>query len=753
MTGEYLASPADCETPASYYYSCECGEKGTATFEHGDPLGHDFSAQNATEEYLCSLAGAEHPATYYYSCIRCGKAGTETFEHGDSLLSSEAFLEFEVLSEWEKICKVVGMKAGSSERRIVIPHSYNGYSVVSIGDHAFYGCSSLTLISIPSSVTSIGSDAFYGCSSLESIAVDRANPSYRAAGNCLIEIATKVLVAGCKTSVIPSDGSVTTIGSYAFQGCSSLESISIPSSVTTIGYRAFYGCSSLASVSIPEGVTSIESSAFYGCSSLASIAIPSSVTSIGGGSAFSGCSSLESISVDHANRVYRSAGNCLIETRSKELIAGCTASVIPSDGSVASIGSYAFYGRSSLASVSIPEGVTSIGWFAFSGCSSLASVSIPSGVTTIEDGAFYGCSSLESISIPSSVTSIGERAFYDCSSLESISVDHANRVYRSAGNCLIETRSKELIAGCTASVIPSDGSVASIGSYAFYGRSFLTSISIPYGVTTIKMQAFEGCSSLTSISISSSVTSIDNRAFSYCPSLESIAVDPTNRVYRSAGNCLIATASKTLRAGCKASVIPTDGSVTSIGYCAFWDCSSLTSISIPSSVTTIGDYAFFGCSSLESISIPSSVISIGVQAFSYCPSVESIFVDPANPCYRSAGNCLIGAAKALVAGCKVSVIPADGSVTSIGSDAFSDCSTLTSISIPSSVTSIGGYAFSGCTSLASISIPSSVTSIGGYAFSHCSSLTDIYYSGTEAQWNAIEGRRNIPSGATVHFNS
>ena len=132
-----------------------------------------------------------------------------------------------------------------------------------IGAYAFYGCSSLTSLTLPSSVTSIGSSAFHGCSGLTSL-------------------------------TLPS--SVTSIGWSAFSGCSGLTSLTLPSSVTEIGAYAFYGCSSLASLTLPSSVTEIGESAFEGCSSLTSLTLPSSVTSIGS-SAFYGCSGLTSIYV------------------------------------------------------------------------------------------------------------------------------------------------------------------------------------------------------------------------------------------------------------------------------------------------------------------------------------------------------------------------------------------------------------------------------------------------------------------------
>ena len=131
-----------------------------------------------------------------------------------------------------------------------------------------------------------------------------------------------------------------------------------------------------------------------------------------------------------------------------------------------------------------------------------------------------------------------------------------------------------------------------------------------------------------------------------------------------------------------------------LGNYAFYGCSRLTSLTIPSSVTSIGEAAFYGCSGLTSLTIPSSVTSIGEGAFNGCSGLTSL------------------------------IIPS--SVTSIGEEAFASCSRLTSLTIPSSVTSIGEAAFYGCSGLTSLTIPSSVTSIGNYTFWDCSGLTSIY---------------------------
>ena len=614
-----------------------------------------------------------------------------------------------------------------------------GDGVTNIGNSAFRSCSSLTSVTIGDGVMSIGDYAFSDCSSLTSIVLDDGNPVYHSAGNCIIETASKTLVVGCNSSFIPDDGSVTSIGARAFYYCSGLTSVTIPDSVTSIGARAFYYCSGLTSVTIPDSVTSIGDYAFYGCSGLTAVYITDiaawcgidfdssdsnplyyahdlylngelvtdlvipdgvesiekyafyncsgltsatilgSVTSIGFG-AFENCSSLESITLPfvgatkdgteatHFGYIFGAPGYY----ENADDVPDSLKEVIITGGT--SIDGYAFEGCSSLTSVIIVNGVTSIGFEAFDVCSGLTSVTIGDSVTSIGNYAFRRCSSLTSVTIGDGLTSIEDYAFSDCSSLTSIVVDDGNPVYHSAGNCIIETASKTLVVSCKNSIIPDDGSVTSIGSHAF-----------------------ASCDSWDSVTIPSSVTSIEDYAFSDCNSLTSIVVDDGNSVYHSAGNCIIETASKTLVVGCENSIIPDDGSVTSIGRYAFDGRSALTSVTIPDSVTSIGMYAFSGCSSLTSVTIPDGVTSIGESAFSGCSSLTSVTIPD--------------------------------SVTSIGGWAFYECSSLTSITIPDSVTSIGGHAFFGCNSLISVTIPDGVTSIGWQAFSECYGLV-IYCEAT-----------------------
>ncbi len=247
-----------------------------------------------------------------------------------------------------------------------------------------------------------------------------------------------------------------------------------------------------------------------------------------------------------------------------------------------------------------------------------------------------------------------------------------------------------------------------------------TEVNIPssidgYIVTSIGYDAFNGTSSLTSVTIPDSVTSIGDWEFYKCISLTSITIpgSVTSIGARAFSDC---SSLKSVTIGDR---------VTSIGDYAFYGCTSLTSVTIGNSVTSIGNYAFYSCSSLTSVTIPNSVTSIGERAFCYCTSLTSV------------------------------TIP--NSVTSMGDYAFAYCTNLINVTIEDGVIKVGEHAFCYCESLTSVTIPDSVTRIGWSAFGDCTSLTDVYYSGSEKDWNKIHldesciGDYDYLPGVTIHF--
>ena len=251
----------------------------------------------------------------------------------------------------------------SSLTSVTIPNS-----VTSIGYEAFYGCSSLTSITIPNSVTSIGQKVFSSCPSITSIIVESGNTRYDSRDDCnaIILTASNILVEGCQNTTIPN--TVTSIGRYAFSGCSTLTSITIPENITIIPNDAFENCSSLTSITWNA----------------------------------KNCSDFPSI--DYAPFLD-------IRTQITSFIFGDSVEYIPA---------YLCCAMNNLTSVSIPNCITSIGNGAFFACSSLSSIIIPNDVTSIGDNALNSCSSLTSIVIPNSVTSIGDQALGYCSSLNTI---------------------------------------------------------------------------------------------------------------------------------------------------------------------------------------------------------------------------------------------------------------------------------------------------------------------------------------------
>ena len=703
----------------------------------------------------------------------CNSLTSITISESVTSIGEEAFRECWALKSITIPDSVASIGDGAfrycdSLTSVVIPDS-----VTSIGDYAFSGCSLLMSIVVPDSVTHIGEKAFSGCS-LTNITLPFVGESPNTTENTHFEYifgSWNNGVPDMLKEVVITGG--TSIGERAFYECGYLTSITIPNSVTSIGDSAFGGCSSLASITIPNSVKSIGSSAFSSCDSLTSIVIPNSVKSIGS-SAFSSCDSLTSIVIPNS-----------VKSIDNYAFSSCDslANIIISNG-VTSIGEHAFYNCNSLASITIPDSVTIIGSYAFDGCDSLTSITIPDSVTSIGYYAFDGCDSLtiycEASSKPSGWNSNWNNSdcpvVWNCNNNEVADdgyiyfVHNGIRYMLKEGKVIVARQprslSGEIVLPESVAYKGNTYKITAIRVAAFYGCSGLTSITIPDSVTSIGSEAFRNCSSLTSITIPDGVTSIGDEAFS-----------GTKLIQKENG---ISYVDKWV-VDCDSSLkqVQLRNNTVGIANQAFQYCYSLANIIIPNGVISIGGYAFSSCYSLTSITIPDSVTSIGYYAFEGCDSLTIYCEASSKPSgWNSSWNyydCPV------VWDCNNNEIADDGyiyfvhngisyrlkeskatvarqlkylsgevvlpksisykgntySLTSIGDNAFEDCSSLTSITIPEGVTSIGYGAFAACDSLTSITIPDSVTNIGNYAFSMSRSLTSINFQGTIEQWRDI----------------
>jgi hypothetical protein len=634
-----------------------------------------------------------------------------------------------------------GTYSGNVTIRSSVLFSGVNYSVTSIGANAFQNCNLLTNINIPSSINSIGTNAFTNCSSLSTITIP---PS--------ITTIEPYAFSNCSSLIsITIPPTITTIGTYAFSNCTSLSSITIPSSVSTIGSWAFYNCTSITSITIPSNVLIIEDYTFYCCTGLKTISIPSSVTSIGGAS-FQDCTGLTSIT-------------------------------LPS--SLTYLGSSAFRNCKSLSSITIPSSVKSLGNYTFGDFEGLINVDSNNLYFSSKDGVLFNkglsviiqcpVSLVGVYNIPTSVTTIGRMAFRNCKNLTSISMSSSVTTF---GDGIFMDCS-----GLTSIVIPT--SVTSIGANSFYNCTSLTSLTLPNSVMTIGEYAFFCCSGLSNITIPSSVTSIGNSAFLKCNCIFNV---DSNKNYSSKEGVLF---NKDFTNLIQCPVSLKDGfiipfTVKSIESRAFYECTKLSSISIPPLVTSIGEYAFNNCTGLKSIIIPSSITSIGYGAFNNCTGLENLYSFISNPMDLSFSQL----SNIDVANCKLyvpigkgelynqrngwknfqiiiealyqvgsifnvdglnytvngmnsvdlsgkttfsgSIIPTgvtyigiDYKITSLGNSALEYNTNFTEISVPEDVSTIGDYTFNSCTNLTKIQIPSGLQSIGNFAFYNCTTLSEI----------------------------
>ena len=345
---------------------------------------------------------------------------------------------------------------------------------------------------------------------------------------------------------------------------------------------------------------------------------------------------------------------------------------------VFSIGSNAFRGCNNMLSITIPDRpFTTIGTFAFQGCTKLTQITIPTGVTTIQSSTFSGCTLLNTVIInATNLQTIASSAFFNCNSLANINIPNT---VTTIGTFAFQSCSKlpqitiptgvQIInnytfANCISlsTVIINATNLQNIYVNAFFNCISLANINIPNTVTTIETGAFLRCSKLTQITIPTGVQIINASTFADCTLLNTVTINATN--------------------------------LQIIADNAFYNCISLANINIPNTVTTIETGAFLRCSKLTQITIPTGVQIINASTFADCTLLNTVTINATN-------------------------------LQTIADNAFYNCNSIQSITLPNSLTTIADNAFYNCNSIQSITLPNSLTTIDINAFAYCTSLQNI----------------------------
>ena len=552
--------------------------------------------------------------------------------------------------------------------------------------------------------------------------------------------------------IIIGDG-VTTIGVYAFAGCSSLTSVTIPNSVTTIGEEAFEGCRALTSVTIPNSVTKIGDSAFEDCSALTSVTIPNSVTKIGD-RAFEYCRALTSVTIPN---------------------------------SVTKIGDHAFDYCSALISVTIPNSVTTIGEDAFTNNNAKIiwlTNTPPAGYSNVKGRIHYVANNLYTGLFDKKVypylssifevngvkyvpVSPSERT---CDALDCIYTGdpYEVKINKKVNYKGIDMTVREInpytaykCANIKKAYIDINGS---IGDNAFSSCTNLVSVDINAG-NNIGEWAFSFCTNLVSVDIKAS-NNIGERAFSDCPNLVSVDIKAGNNIGKSAFSYCTHLVSVDIKAAnnigesafssCRSlKTLSLDNKIKSFGWYAFSGCSNLKQFVIPDSVTILNYGLLWNCSSLKSIRIHKNIKEID-KAFNGCTNLSTLIIEDRNTTLKLGSNNTASTrsiSSPLFGDCKLDSVYIGGKIvyntssdygyspfyrntslrtvkisdveTTIYDNEFYGCTNLQNVSIGDNVKSIGKWAFSACSSLKNFTFGSGLQSIGQEAFSDCINITQI----------------------------
>ncbi len=662
---------------------------------------------------------------------------------------------------------------------IVIPSTYRGKPVTSIGKKAFFNKSDVTSVEISDNVKSIGDFAFANCSYLESVILPESltNIGESAFASCrLIEgeltLPPEVTAIGdnafaycARITDVSFGNKVSLIGENAFAGCKALEQIVIPDSVVTVGEYAFSDCESVTDITIGSGLKDISAYAFSNLASLESITLGDGIRRIGEG-AFFRCEALESVTVGSGieeidlgafqdTKYWNDAvGNEVYVGKWFLGLKDTTVLEVSFREDTVGIANYAFYGNEKLSSVVLPNSVKIIGACAFA-LTKINNIVIGSGVEiigqqafeasqnltkvilgsfdydagvmkssslkTIDNYAFRNCKSLDDIEIPATVKTIGTYAFRNSGMWENAS---GGVVY--AGNWVVD-----FTEGLSGAVEVADGTVG-IANYSFYKCETLTSIVIPSSVKTIGRSAFYECKQLVAVELPETLEEIQDYTFYHCDRLKLFTLPPMLRsIGRSAFyKCSTVYGEDDPDTDADTFIIPSN--VEYIGEYAFYGCGEMIKaplesdddniiygidiIIIGNNVRTIADSAFYGFVSLKELVLGDGIETIGEKAFYKCENLEKVTF--------GSGLRTIGS-KAFYKCSALSEITVPDAVTDIAEYAFYKCESLSAVKLGSSVESIGNFAFYGCSGITALKLPASLTHIGRQAFRNCNGLTSV----------------------------
>ena len=654
----------------------------------------------------------------------------------------------------------------STTGMLTVPAMLGGCPVGEVGSSAFYGCSSLEAIELPTSVTKIGYSAFGGCTALQSVALPTA----------LAQIGESSFEYCKSLASIKFPGSLATIPYNAFNGCSSLKDVEFSKGLKTIEEYAFFECSSIERLAFPESLVSIGNDAFYGCNELLSIVVPDSVRSIGS-NAFWPCSKLATVFVGKGREVavakmlessINTSRLAFLEINGSPyrlMVNGVEWKFDIKDGEVAILGGISF------------------------GCDVIVPAVLASyPVSRIEDGAFAQCEAIRSVRLPPSIVELGDGVFEGCSSLKEIFADEGD-----------EARVRELVESTQPALhavnyisVKADGgpyfetigdvewqftvskslatvtgarymsgflkiparlggcNVVSVGEKAFYSNISITALEFPDTVTQIASAAFRGCKALVEVKIPSSVTKIKVDAFFDCTAIKSIFIPACVCNSRDGYDEYDYADGRTYWLGKvgtyfrdSLSSIETanvlDG-VKFVGYEAFSGCKALKSVALPSSVTNIGERAFKNCSCLTSFAIPDNVVGLERSAFENCSEMVSIAIPPS---VKSIGlDVFLGCTKLselhirdLAAWCRVERWGDSRSSSPFlsqwaeGGKIFLNGVEIVDFVVPPEIKNVGEGSFYR-SSIRTVKVSEGVENIGEDAFGECPNLLAAYFSST-----------------------